>query len=136
MALNTQSLFDTALREVGGGSGSDTFNKAFINAVNCSLNELSDNTDLTVRHANITSVGVNIATLNVADWYILYAGVIYNLIRMGQRPSDPKLSLLVYQDSDKRWQEGKGNYQTRLLNAYQADPDNHVTKLGSVEEFE
>lgn len=132
MALNTQSLFDTALREVGGGSGSDTFNKAFVNAVNCSLNELSDNTDLTARHANVSAVGANVTTLNVADWYILYAGVIYNLIRMGQRPSDPKLAMLVYQDSDKRWQEGKANYQTRLLNAYQSTPGNNVTKLGSV----
>ncbi len=134
MALNTQSLFDTALREVGGGSGSDTFNKAFINAVNCSLNELSDDTDLTTRHVNISSTAANITTLDVADWYILYSGVIYWLVRMGQRPSDPKMGMLVYQDSDKRWTEGKANYQTRLLNIRQRDPDNDIAKLGSVED--
>ena len=132
MALNTQSLFDTALREVGGGSGSATFNSAFINAVNCALNELSDDADLAVRHINVTSVNANITTMSQADWYILYAGVIYYLIRMGQRPSDPKTSLIVYQDSDKRWNDGKAYYQTRILNNLQADPANDITKLGSV----
>ena len=130
MSLSTQSLYATALREVGGGVGSDTFNDSFINAVNCALDELSDEADLATRITHITAVGSTITSLNTFDWYILYAGVIYFLIRMGNRPSDPKTAMAVYQDSERRWENAKGNYSMRATNALNACSTDDVTKWG------
>jgi len=132
MALACQSLYDAAKREVGGGSGSESFQTCFINAINCCLDEMSDEADLAVRHTHITAVSNSISTLYTGHWYIVYAGVIYYLIRMGQRPSDPKTAMLVYQDSEKRWDECKGRYLTRIINDLQSDTTASVVKLGYV----
>jgi hypothetical protein len=132
MSLSTQSLFDTALVEVGGGVGDARFNSAFINACNCALDELSDEADLATRHTHITTVNTSITTLQTGHWYILHAGITFYLIRTGWRPSDPRTAGIVYQDSDKEWDKAKAKYLTRILNELQTDTTADITKLGYV----
>lgn len=130
MSLSTQSLYSPALAQVGGGVGNDKFNQDFINAVNAALDELSDECDEATRHTHISTVNTSITTLAAKDWYILYAGVVFYLMRFGQRPSDPKIAMIVYQDSDKQWEKCKGNYQTRAWNDCQATDSSSMAKFG------
>lgn len=132
MGLATQPLYDMALVEVGGGSGSSRFNAAFINAVNFALDELADELDSSSRFSHISAVNSTISNMDANRGYILYAGVIYYLMRMGQRSSDPKVATLVFNDSKQRWDEGKANYWLKLLNDSQAVDTSDITKLGSV----
>lgn len=130
MGLATQPLYDMALREVGGGVGNSTFSAAFVNAVNFALDELADEVDSATRYAHITSVNSTITAMNADRGYILYAGVIYYLMRMGQRPTDPKVATAVFNDTSERWSDGKGNFWMRRLNDCQAVPTSSVAKLG------
>jgi hypothetical protein len=132
MSLSVTGLYDLAKAQVGGGSGSQFFQDCFINAVNCALDEMSDAADLVSRHSHITQTNSSISTLSSSHWYMLYAGVIYYLIRMGQRPTDPKIASMVYQDSFRGWESAKANYITRILNDLQADTTADVVKFGYV----
>jgi hypothetical protein len=132
MGLATQPLYDMALAEVGGGSGNSRFSTAFINAVNFAIDELADEIDSATRFAHISSVNSTISGIDADRGYIIYAGIIYYLMRMGQRSSDPKVATLVFNDSKNRWDEGKGNYWMRRLNDCQAVTTSDITKLGSV----
>jgi hypothetical protein len=131
MGLSTQPLYDMALIEVGGGTGGSRFNAAFINAVNFALDELTDEIDSATRFSHISTVNTTITGLDADRSYILYAGIIYYLMRFGQRPSDPKIATLVYSDSKERWNDGKGNFWLRRLNDCQAVRTSSVYKLGS-----
>lgn len=132
MGLATQPLYDMALAEVGGGTGNSRFNAAFVNAVNFALDELADEIDESSRFAHISSVNSTISNMSSDRGYILYAGIIYYLMRMGQRSSDPKVATLVFNDSKNRWDDGKANYWMRKLNDCQAVSSSDITKLGSV----
>ena len=133
MALATQALYDMAKREVGGGVGGTIFDNAFVNAVNFATSELADECNLTPRPGIIASVGDSITGMDTDRQYIVYSGVIYYLMRMGQRPTDPKVASVMYVDTDKQWNNGKANYWTKALNDCQANPHSSITKLGSVD---
>ena len=130
MGLATQPLYDMALIEVGGGTGNSRFSAAFVNAVNFALDELADELDLASRFSHIAQVNSTISNMDSNRGYILYAGIIYHLIRMGQRPTDPKVGTLVFNDSQQRWNDGKGNYWMKRLNDCQAVATSSITKLG------
>jgi len=42
--------------------------------------------------------------------YILYAGVIFHLIRMGHRPVDTKMATIIYDDSRVNWDKAKADF--------------------------
>lgn len=131
MSLATQPLYQMALREVGGGIANSTFSDAFVNATNFALDELADECDLATRFTHIAAVNSTISNMDDNRGYILYAGIIYYLMRMGQRPSDAKIATIVYNDSNKRWLDGKANYWTKRLNDCQAVSTSDITKLGA-----
>ena len=133
MSLYLQPLYEDALAEVGGGVGNDRFQRAFISAVNAALDEINDEADLATRHSHVNSVEASISTLDSDRSYILYAGIIYYLIRKGQRPSDPKIAAVVYQDSDKFWDRAKGMYICKIINDCQATDSSNVTKFGNLD---
>lgn len=133
MSLSTQTLYEDALSEVGGGVGNDKFSKCFVNAVNCALDELGDEADLAARHTHISAVNSSITTLDSNRSYILYAGIIYYLIRKGNRPSDPKVATVVYQDSAQAWERAKANYIAKIINDNQATDSHNVTKFGHLD---
>lgn len=133
MSISTQTLYEDALSEVGGGVGSNQFNRCFINATNCALDELGDEADLATRHTHISSVSATISTLDSDRSYILYAGIIYYLIRKGQRPTDPKVAVVAYQDSERAWERAKANYCAKILNDNQATDSYDVTKFGHLD---
>ena len=133
MSLSTQTLYEDALSEVGGGVGNDKFGRSFVNSVNCALDELGDEADLATRHAHISAVNSTITTLDSNRSYILYAGIIYYLIRKGNAPSDPKVATVVYQDSERAWGRAKANYIAKIINDNQATDSNNVTKFGHLD---
>ena len=132
MGLATQPLYDMALIEVGGGSGNSRFSAAFVNAVNFALDEMADELDQATRWSHISAVNSTITNMDSNRGYILYAGIIYYLMRMGQRPTDPKVGTLVFNDAAQRWKDGKANYWLKQLNDCQAVASSSITKLGSV----
>lgn len=131
MSLSCTTLYQDILREVGRGD-SDELSESFVRAVNRTLSELehrSDQATGTFIRATSTS---SILNLDENYDYIAYAGTIFNLIRMGHRPSDPKIATIVYQDSKARWEECLGNFVMNEDNITQSDSDNDMTRLGNV----
>jgi len=130
MSLATQSLYEMAKANVGGGIGDNRFNTAFIMACNNALDELNDEGDLQSRHSHISTVNASITTLGTDDTYILYSGIIFWLVRLGMRPSDPKIANLVFLDTKDMWENAKANKQMRAINDCQATESSSVTRLG------
>lgn len=131
MSLYCASLLQDAASEFGVDVGNEHYVSRFIRAVNRTLDELSQDSDLASPFSHISSTDENIDIDDSYEW-IVYAGIIYNLIRMGQRPADPNLSQLIYKDSSDRWIHAKGMYQTAELNADQAVSTNDIINFGNV----
>jgi len=131
MSLYCTSLLQDAADELGVDEGNERYKRRFVNAINRTLDEISLDSDLASAYAHISSTDDTISIDEVYGW-IVYAGLIYHLIRMGQRPSDPKLALLIYQDSKERWNYAKGMYQTGELNELQSVATNNIINFGSM----
>lgn len=131
MSVRCETLFEDAAKEFGVDTGNEVFIYRFVVAVNRSLDELSQRADLASPFAHIESTDDSIDIDPHYTW-ILAAGITFNLIRLGQRPSDPKIAAIVYQDSGVRWETAIGTYITQELNDDQADEDNDIIAFGSV----
>jgi len=127
-----QGLFQDVAQELGSGVESDRLKPKFIRAVNRALSELSLEADKSDTLDHITAVDSIITDMDTDYEWILYAGTIYNLVRMGVRPVDPKLARVVYDDSALRWAQAKAAYVVALDNANQATSTNDVWGLGYV----
>lgn len=130
MSISCATLYDDVKREVGRGD-SDELADAFVRAVNRTLSELEHRSDAATAFTRATGTSSSVNLDENYD-YVLYSGVIYNLIRMGHRPGDPKVAGVVYQDSKQRWDEALGNYCMNEDNITQSDEDNDMTRLGTV----
>lgn len=131
MSLYCASLLQDAADELGVDEGNERFKRRFITSINTTLDELSQDADLASAYSHIESTDDSIS-IDASYQWMVYAGLIYHMIRMGQRPSDPKLAVLVYQDSAKQWEHAKGMHQTAILNALQADATNDIINFGSM----
>jgi hypothetical protein len=130
MAINCAPLYLDVVAEVGSGVATERLSNAFIRAVNRTLDELAHRSN-TAAWTPVTSTSSTISM--DADYeYVVYAGVIKNLIRMGFRPSDPKLAVLAYQDSLRNWSDAIGNYIANQTNEASTDSNAHIARLGSV----
>jgi len=129
MSIYLQTMYDDVLRELSIGN-SDKTSDAFIRAANRARNELSYQTDLATQLTTVTAVENTVTDMDEQMEYMLYAGVLYYMIRGGIRPSDPKVAEIVYRDSKDRWEEAKGDYWTSKVNANQATDSNNVIGLG------
>lgn len=81
--LSTASIYQAMVRAFGTVTSSDNFNSDFIQAVNNSLDELSNAAALTTAHSHVNASTANISTLDEQDAYILQAGVIVHLALAG-----------------------------------------------------
>jgi hypothetical protein len=133
MSISCKSLYDDCAREVGTGIGNDRLAASFVRATNRALDELSLKQDLATKYAHISSTSSLITELSSSYEYILYTGIIYNLIRMGHRPSDPKIANLVYEDSTKRWESGIADMIQEGHNALNAADSTDVWGLGYID---
>ena len=128
-----QGLYQDVVQELGAGVLNDKSKPKFIRAVNRALDELSLVADKATKLTHITAVDSIITDLDTHYEYILYRGTIFNMIRMGHRPVDPKLAQVIYNDSEKMWALAKADYVVALDNANQATSTNDVWGLGYVD---
>jgi len=131
MSISATALYNEMVDEFGLGSGNDQMKQRFISAVNRSLAKM--NADLagqsTVSLINGISETIG---LDQAYEYILYAGVKYHMIRMGQSGSDPRTAAVQYKDSANVWTLALGDYQAGIFNALQSDSTSDMVGLGNV----
>ena len=130
-----QTLYDDVAQELTGGRVNDRLAAAFPRAVNRALDELGAAVNDPDKFTRINSVDATIDDSELDNHYewILYAGVVYYLIRAGHKPSDPRVAQTIYQDSAARWEDAKGKYWEAVLYARQSDSDNDMVRFGSVE---
>lgn len=130
MAISCASLFDDVVAEIGSGVATSRLTNAFVRAVNRTLAELAHRT----RSATWTTVTSTTDSITIDEEYeyVVYAGIIKNMIRMGFRPGDPKIATLAYQDSMRNWNDAIGNYQANEVNTDADNTDSHIARLGSV----
>ena len=132
--VDLEQLFAVMCSGLGNGQKSDRLTKMFPVAVNRALNELAVNTD-SQSWPDVSG------TNGMLDFpfryeYVLSAGVEYWLIRMGFSPSDPKIATVVYNDTEKRWTDGKGEYQMDVDNIRQHDPHQDMIAWGHLPDRE
>jgi hypothetical protein len=129
MSVSVQSLYIDACRELGQGQGNSKLAASFVTAVNRTLDTLSVKSDKATKFPHISSINDSVS-ISVNYEYILYAGVIYFLIRMGHRPSDPNIAKVVYGDSANVWEEAIADYIQDVDNIFQSTDSNDVIGLG------
>lgn len=129
MSISCTTLFTDVATALGRGTGDERLTSVFVRAVNRSLDQLSLYNDQSSRIAHITGIESSIA-LDAEYEYIVFTGIVYNMIRMGIRPGDPKLAAIMYADSDKNWEECKGDYWAAELNDRQSGNDTSIIALG------
>lgn len=123
MSISCKSLYDDCAREVGTGIGNDRLASAFVRATNRTLDELAVKLDRSTKYSHVSSTSDTITSISSSYEYIIYSGIIYNLIRMGHRPSDPKLANIAYEDSKQRWEDGWADMIQESDNAKNATSD-------------
>ena len=130
MSISCQGLYRDVLSSIGVGSGSETTNNRFTAAVNRTLDELSIAADLATKHSHISGPESTISTLDSYYEWILAAGVMFYMVRLGQRPSDPNLAQIVYRDTQQEWERAKGEYVANRWNETQSTDSNSIIGLG------
>jgi len=127
MTISCQALFNNAVNEVGSGP-TDRLTEDFPVAFNRTSDELSLKADKASRISHIAAVDATISEDAEYEW-IWYAGVIYNLTRMGHKSADPKIALETYKDTRDRWNEAVGYYIASEDNSNQASDSNPMIGL-------
>lgn len=121
MSVYCQALYDDAKSTYGMGSGSDNFLGRWVRSINRSLDELSIAADLATKHSHIDGPEDIITTLDAEYEWILAAGMNFYLARVGQRPSDPNILKVVYDDTRNQWMLAKDEYVANRQNEAQAN---------------
>ena len=132
MAIELKPMFDDVAERLGRGSGSRRLEQSFPRAVNRALDGLSLAADLATRHSHVSGSSESVSTLDAEYEPLLYAGVMYWLVRMGHTPSDPRLATALLKETDNAWEDAQGRYWEAELNATQATSTNDVIGLGDL----
>ena len=132
MAIYCTHLYEDVAQECAGGIQNQKLSDAFVRACNRTLDTMSNRADLATKHAHITGTNSTISTLDEEYEYILHAGIVFFLRRMGWKSSDPRLHQKELEDTRLLWETGIGDYTTDIQNQNQADTDNDVWGLGNV----
>ena len=85
MALSLTSLHDNMVRQFSTSVSDPRFQKDFIDAVNISLDQLSDAARLTTPMAHISNYKATISELDSTDLNILEPVLVFNLISAGRK---------------------------------------------------
>lgn len=129
MSISCTDLFDDVAQEIGSGIANDRLTAAFPRAVNRALDELAVAADLATKFTHVTSTDGTIS-LDSSYEYIVYAGVIYHLIRMGHRPVDAKIAAIIFEDSRRNWANAKADYVQDADNVRQSTVENDMIAWG------
>lgn len=132
MSISCQALYESVRDIVGLGADNEKLTRTFTTAVNRTLDELSITADLATKHSHISGPESTITTLNSEYEWILAAGTMFYMTRLGQRPSDPNLAQIVYRDTANEWDRAKGEYVADRWNDCQAVDSSSIIGLGYV----
>jgi len=109
MSISCTDLFEDVAQEIGSGIANDRLVASFPRAVNRALDELAVAADLATKYTHVSSTDGTVS-MSASYEYILYAGVIFHLIRMGHRPVDTKMATIIYDDSRVNWDKAKADF--------------------------
>jgi hypothetical protein len=129
MSIAATALYEDAAAQIGAGVGNDRLTRAFKRAVNRSLDELSIAADLATPLTHIDDVD-DVIDLDDNYEHILYAGVLFHLVRAGHLPGDPRLAKALLEDTRVGWAMARGEYVMAEDNDNQATATNDVWGLG------
>lgn len=129
MSISCQLMYNSLAEDLGLGTGNERLRRNFVRSVNKSLDELSLAADLVNRISHISSESGSIS-LDKEYEFIVEAGVIFHITRMGHKPSDPKIATEIFKDSAKNWANAKASYVAAEDNKLQATDTNSVIGLG------
>ena len=121
MSIRLKTLYADVAKDLGLGTGNERLSDAFPRAVNRALDELAVAGDVAGKFTHVSSIDDTVSDLSDHYEYMLYAGVAYYLIRMGFKPGDSRIASVIYDDSDKRWEQAKADYIMDVDNLAAAD---------------
>ena len=130
MTIKTQALFEDLADDLGAGTGNERFSRRFARAVNRALDDLSLAADLATRHTHITGNDSSISSMDSEYEGMLYTGTKFHLVRMGQRPGDPRVAEAVFKDTNTQWEKALGEYVAAEDNKQQANDSTSMWGLG------
>ena len=115
MSISVRQLYEDISSDLGGLS-SPAHKAKVIRAINSSLSQMSLEIDAETRIALVHDMEDTIA-LDAEYQYIVYTGLFYWLVRMGQRPADPRIAPVVYADTKEAWKAALTDYVVAESNA-------------------
>lgn len=130
MSIYLKSVYDDITMQLGQGVGNTKLNSAFVRAVNRTLSELENRADTGTDFELVDSMGDTISDLADKHEYILYAGIMYWLQRMGYASGDPRVAAAVLSDSERMWRQAIGDYIKDKVNDAQATGTSDIIGLG------
>jgi len=131
MSVYLASIFEDILDELNNGENA-RLNARFPRAVNRALSQLENKADTGVDFAEYPNKTDIVTELAAKHEYILYVGVLYWLMRMGERPGDPRIATVVLNESKENWRDAIGDYTKDVIATAQAAGDQDIIQLGYV----
>ncbi len=128
MALSLQPLFKNAVRQFTTVVSDDRFQTDFIDAVNVSLDDLSDAADLDASMAHVAGHLDSVPELNDDDMYILLSGVVYNLVMFGREHVIRDNSFQILKGD---WEEKKGQFMVNKSHSDQESVEDNLSGQGA-----
>ena len=134
MSVSVRFLYDDIEKELGHGVDSTKLNSAFPRAVNRALNQLESKASTGTDFTQVSSIDATITQLDAKHDYVIYAGTMYWLQRMGYANGDPRIAAAVLSDSEQMWKSARGDYVADKVNDDQATGGLDIIGLGYVGE--
>jgi len=110
VAVSLKFIYDDIILELGTGISSTKLNSSFPRATNRALNELENRADTGVDFTQVSSINDTVTQLVAKHEFILYAGIMYWLQRMGFANGDPRIAAAVLSDTERLWSSAIGDY--------------------------
>jgi len=128
MALSLQPLFKNTVRQFTTVVSDDRFQTDFVDAVNVSLDALSDSADLDTAIAHVSGHLDSVSELDDKDSYILLSGIVFNLVMFGREHviRDNSFSILK-----SEWEEKKGQFMVNQSKKDQEDVEDNLSGQGA-----
>jgi len=132
MAVNLRFLYEDIVAELGQGVGSTKLNAAFPRAVNRALAELENKARTGTDFALYSSIDDTVTELDSKYEYVLYAGIMYWLQRMGYANGDPRIAAAVLSDTERMWRAAVGDYTASKIDDDMETGGLDIANLGYV----
>jgi len=110
VAVSLKFIYDDIILELGTGISSTKLNSSFPRATNRALSQLEDRADTGTDFPMVTSINDTVTQLSAKHEYVLYAGIMYWLQRMGYANGDPRIAAVILSDTKTLWAEAIGGY--------------------------